>query len=139
MDRRSLLAATGLVLAGCSEQVGPDQADEPTDSAGTQETTDVAEDILIWVSNGTATEQTVRLTVTTGGGTHVEKSITLGANENTYVDPSIAEIGDYELTVELDDGRTESMPFDIEEYDIRMGSNFTVEIDPENIRVSMEE
>ena len=54
------------------------------------------------------------------------------------VDPGLDELGDYELTVTLEDGTERRRPFDIESYDRRMGSNLIVEIG-DDIMVLMEE
>jgi len=124
MDRRSLLAAAGLVLAGCSSRT-EEETTEPTDVDG----------VLIRVVNATDAELSVTLTVTRGGATRVERSVTLAPDERTYVDPAIDETGDYELAVGTDGGREKSRPFVVDDYDLRTGANLVVEITDEDILI----
>ncbi|WP_136717183.1 hypothetical protein [Halorientalis salina] len=145
MNRRALLTAGVLLFAGCTNRPDGDETAETPDTTTTappsasDRTTDVAEDILIRVTNNTSGTRTVHLTVNRDGETHVEKSVTLDADASSYVDPEITETGDYELAIETDAGRTHRRPFDVEDYDLGMGSNLIVVADTDSIRVLMEE
>ncbi|MEA5387040.1 hypothetical protein VB773_13825 [Haloarculaceae archaeon H-GB2-1] len=101
------------------------------------ETTDNADNIRIVVNNGRSEALDVDLTVSSGDAVVFADSITVSAESSRSVDPGIDEQGGYELTVVVD-GSEYRRPFDVEGYDLEMGSNLIVEIGTE-IRIPMEE
>ncbi|MDG5777752.1 hypothetical protein QA599_14950 [Haloarculaceae archaeon H-GB1-1] len=154
MDRRRFLAAgsaaLSLPVAGC--RTAPSADASSTDHSATtatsdgaakttvatpSETTDNADNIRIVVNNGRSEALDVDLTVSSGDAVVFADSITVSAESSRSVDPGIDEQGGYELTVVVD-GSEYRRPFDVEGYDLEMGSNLIVEIGTE-IRIPMEE
>jgi hypothetical protein len=125
MKRRSLLSLSVLLIpfAGCSAETDPD----------------VAEDIFVVLDNESPEQATVAVSVVTGGSSVFEGGITVNPSNRKNVYPGITETGDYTLTVSLGDGREQKYPFNIEEYDLRMGSNIIVSINETEIQISIQE
>ena len=95
--------------------------------------------MLIRVTNATDSESTVTLTLTRGGTVVFDDRVTVASGARTTVDPGIDQRGDYTLTVETAGGATGRLPFDVGEYERRLGSDLIVEIGAETVRVLIEE
>ncbi|KAA9395947.1 hypothetical protein Har1130_15190 [Haloarcula sp. CBA1130] len=125
MKRRSLLSFLPLLIpfAGCAAETDPD----------------VAEDIFVVLDNETSEQATVAVSVVTGDSVvfEGETAVTPSGRKNVY--PGISETGDYTLTISLGDGREQEYPFNIEEYDLQMGSNIIVTINEAEIEFSIQE
>ncbi|WP_251342681.1 hypothetical protein [Haloplanus halophilus] len=151
MDRRELLALTPALLvtaAGCSIDSesapstsspasttpdGTSSTDTPTPSGSPAR----SDPIAIVVSNGRESAVDAALLVTHEADRIFDRTVVVEPGARRSVDPGIDGTGAYELTVSLaDDERVR--PFDVEDYDLRMGSDLIVEIG-ERIRVLMEE
>lgn len=140
MDRRDYLTALHTALlafaGGCL--TAPDSATTTTTDPATATTTPSPERIALVVNNGRDTPLDVTLTVTRDGDSVYRERVAVDAGERRSVDPGIDAPGAYELTVTLADGTERVRPFDIEDYDLRMGSNLVVEVG-DRIRVLVEE
>ncbi|WP_276271230.1 hypothetical protein [Haloarcula litorea] len=156
MRRRQVLAAALSVasLAGCAGpgSTGSEPADSDTPDTETAphtpppeptETDTVTPDpddpILFVLSNETAAEQTVALSLTGPEETYVDESVTLGAGESREFDSGIASPGDYELVVDVENGPETTQTLAIGSYDVRMGSNHFVRVREDEIMVFWEE
>lgn len=137
MNRRTVLATAGLTLAvpfvGCLTA-----GDTPGDD-GNEGTTDPTTDIVIEVSNVTSAAETVHLLVTAEGESIFEASVPIEPDGRTFVDPDLDERGQYELAATVDDERDASVPFGLEEFDLRMGSNLIVIVREGTIEILIEE
>jgi hypothetical protein len=125
MKRRSLLSFSLLLIpfAGCPAETDPD----------------VAEDIFVVLDNEIPEQATVAVSVVTGDSVvfESETAVTPSGRKNVYL--GISETGDYTLTISLGDGREQEYPFNIEEYDLQMGSNIIVSITETEIEFSIQE
>lgn len=152
-----LVAAVGGCLRGTDPSGGRDETEDPSSETpprtttrpsggtttpsetSTQVTPDPDDPIQIVVSNDGERSRTVTLTVTSAGGTVREATVEVDPDTVRTVDTGITTTGDYELHVVTADGVEESVPFDIEDYDIRMGSNLMVSVADDGIMVAIEE
>ncbi|WP_434530099.1 hypothetical protein ACODNH_02285 (plasmid) [Haloarcula sp. NS06] len=125
MKRRSLLSLSVLLIpfAGCSTETDPD----------------VAEDIFVVLDNESPEQATVAVSVVTGDSSVFEGETAVNPSNRKNVYPGITDTGDYTLTISLGDGREQEYPFNIEEYDLRMGSNIIVSINETEIEFSIQE
>ncbi|AHB67855.1 MULTISPECIES: hypothetical protein [Haloarcula] len=125
MKRRSLLSLSVLLIpfAGCSAETDPD----------------VAEDIFVVLYNESSEQATVAVSVVTGDSSVFECETAVNPSNRKNVYSGITETGDYTLTISLGDGREQEYPFNIEEYDLRMGSNIIVSIKETEIEFSIQE
>ena len=125
MKRRSVLALPVLLvpLAGCSAKTDPD----------------FAEDIFVVLYNKSPEQATVAVSIVTDDSVVFEDETTVDPSNRKDVYPGISEVGDYTLTISLDDGRERDYPFNIEDYDLRMGSNIIVEISESEIQFFIQE
>ena len=149
-DRRTVLAlglaALSVPTAGCAtaprasdrKTATPSNTTPPTSSAPPATPTPRPDPILLVVSNDRDATVDVSLTVTSAGTTTFEDTVTVDPGGRRSVDPGIDATGAYELTVALADGTERVLPFGVEEYDLRMGSNLIVMVG-ERVRVVMEE
>ena len=64
--------------------------------------------------------------------------MTIEANGFTSLDTGIDESGQYDLTVAVD-GRTREITLEVEEYDLRRGSNVVFWVDEDVVRYGIEE
>ncbi|MFC6862196.1 hypothetical protein ACFQGE_01830 [Halomicroarcula sp. GCM10025817] len=117
----------------------PTTPDDPLTETPGEVTPDPDDPIAVVLSNGTDETLDVAVTVRRGGTRIFETTSTVGPDERPELDTGIAETGDYELTVSVTGGPEVSQPFDIESYDVRMGSNLIAEIDTERIMILIEE
>jgi hypothetical protein len=143
MRRRALLAAVG---AGCVAVGGclGDGSDTPTDGGDPSDTTGSesapASDTDIEISNDTDTTRSVTVTITDSGETIFEESVTLDAGEMRRLDPGPVPKGTgYELIAETETGRRDTLPFGVDDYDVREGSNLLVWISQEGLETGMQE
>jgi len=125
MQRRSLLSLSVVLVpfAGCSAETDPD----------------VAEDIFVVLDNETPEQATVAVSVATGDSVVFEGETAVNPSDSKNVYPGISETGDYTLTITLSDGREQEYPFNIEDYDLQMGSNIIVSITETEIAFSIQE
>lgn len=149
MRRRQVLATALSVVsfAGCVAPSGSPDDSSPTDSpAGPASPTrsdpitpDPDDPIAIVLSNGTDATLTIRVTLRQGETVLLDRTETVGPDDRPELDTGIAETGDYTLAVAVDGGPAETSPFNVERYDIRMGSNLIAEITDEEIIILIEE
>lgn len=140
LQRRTLLqAATGVAigLAGCSSSEGTDgtSTETPTDSANANP---AAQEIHVVIHNQLSQAITVSVTLSTERTVLVDDEATVDPNGYTGFDTGIDETGRYDLEVVLDD-REKGISFEVDEYDLEMGSNIIFWIDDDEIRYGIED
>jgi hypothetical protein len=137
MRRRHVLSLSGslLPLAGCASPGTGTQTGTPT----LESTPDHAENIFLVLHNETAERTTVAVTITTGNAVSFEAEVTVDSDEIRHVYPGITDRGEYELRVSLPDRPDQARPFDVEAYDLRMGSNVDIWISEDDVRIGIEE
>lgn len=79
------------------------------------------------------------LRVTGGAETLLDTERDLEAGGYEAVPSSIRAVGEYELSVETNDGAAASRTYAIEEYDVRMGSNLVVWVESADVELAIEE
>lgn len=165
MKRRLVLAGAGLALStlvpGClTEKGAPDTGDdtaaaEPENGNGTEtddgedatspsetentDGADLAEDIMIVLRNRTPTEQIVHVALSTEDDTLIDADFTVAPDDPRPIDTGITETGQYDVSITVEDGPATSTSFDVEDYDLGMGSNLIAAIDEEEIILMIEE
>ncbi|MFC7020029.1 MULTISPECIES: hypothetical protein [Haloarcula] len=158
MRRRQVLATLALTtvsLAGCSAPGTPGTDDGTATDARTRtttsepptteptSTTDVTPDpddpIAVDLRNTTERELIVEVTITRAEETVFEQATTVAAGGTQQLDTGISQTGSYEVTVAIEGGPSETDPFPVGPYDIRMGSNAIVELSMDGIRMYFEE
>lgn len=129
MDRRRFLVLSGstLPLAGCTS-FGASR-DEP----------DRSDDIHIGLSNGTAEPVTVGVTVSFLDTDYFETEQRVEAEAMEHVYPGIHWPGEYTITIAVEGREERTFQFDVEEFDLRAGSNFIVWIGSNDVRYGVEE
>lgn len=168
MKRRVVLAGAGLALStlvsGCLTEPGTTDAEDttvttnqetgngtganegepPTTSAETRRTDrpDRAAKIMVVLLNQTATKQLVHVALTRGEDTRellLESDVTVAPDVHRSIDTGITETGQYDVAITVDEGPQISVPLDVENYDLGMGSNLIAEIFEDKLRVMIEE
>ncbi|WP_424017841.1 hypothetical protein ACOZ4N_18535 [Halorientalis pallida] len=138
MRRRALLAAVGtgcVALGGClGDDADIDDGASPSGSA------DPEGNVPIRIDNQRDATSTVTVTVTAESATVFEDTVDVAAGESTTLDPGLDETGEgYELIAETDDGRRDTFPFSIEEYDLQNRSKLLVWITEDRLETGIEE
>lgn len=119
----------------------PSATDSPTtDPTSTEAVTPDPDDpIAVVLYNETDETLTVTVTVTRSGTDFFDETRSVAPDDEPTLDTGIRETGSYELTVAVEGGPSETVPLDIERYDVRMGSNLIVEIGSDDILILIEE
>jgi len=136
IQRRAFLG----VVAAASGVTGCLSA-PPTESTPTTATPPTSDRTQIDVRNQNTGETTVDIRLTGAGGTLLDRQVTVPGESQTAVDTGIDETGEYELDAFVVDGPDLAAEFtvQIEEYDLRQGSNVILLVDGERIEMLMEE
>ena len=151
MFRRDLLGTAALSIAGLAGCTAPSESDDlssetPSSSATPGEpdgpdavTPDPDDPIEFVLTNSTDSRRRVRLSLTAGDRTLLDESLTLDPGASQRFDPGIDTPGDYDLSVDVEDGPRRSQTLAIERFDVRQGSNHFVDIGDGDIRIFWEE
>lgn len=140
LQRRTLLqVATGFGagLAGCSSTQGTDgtPTETPTDS---DVANPAAEDIYVVIHNQLPQAITVSVHLSTEQSVLIDDEAAIEMNEFTGFETGINEKGQFDLRVTFDD-REKEVSFEVNEYDLEMGSNIIFWIDEDDIRYGVED
>jgi len=121
----------------------PDGTDSPnaSPSSGTGDTDgfDAVEDVAVVLGNHTGTAVTVRLAVSTAERALLDADYEVGLDGRRAVDPGITATGEYGVSIAVRDGPETTATFDVEDYDLRAGSNLVAEIEADRIQVLVQE
>ena len=158
VTRRSFLGSGGAsvfaVLAGCiGETTSPEAPTEspvdtprsatPTEpepnNSNTTVTSNPTDPIEVEYVNETDAEQLVQYSITRDSTTVSEGELTVPSGDVSSVHSDIKRMGEYELHVSVETLDEVTYPFDIEEYDLRMGSNLVVWMYEDKIETGIEE
>lgn len=121
-----------------TESLAPTET-ELNNSSNTTVTPNPTDPIELDCHNETDEEQTVQYSITRDSTTVSEGEVQVPARGFSSVQLDIKRMGEYELNVTVNNIDEVIYPFDIEEYDLRMGSNLVVWIYEEKIEVGMEQ
>lgn len=121
-----------------TESLAPTET-EPNNSSNTTVTPNPTDPIKLDCYNETDEEQTVQYSITRDSTTVSEGEVQVPARDFSSVQSDIKMMGEYELNVTVNTIDEVIYPFDIEEYDLRMGSNLVVWVYVEKIEVGMEQ
>lgn len=140
LQRRTLLqvvTGVGVGLTGCSSIQGTEgtTTETPTDSA---DANPEAQDIHVVIHNQLSHAITASVELSTEQTVLVDDEKTIEPNGFTSLDSGIDETGHYDLKVILDD-REKEISFEMDEYDLEMGSNILFWIDENEIRYGIED
>ncbi|WP_218836386.1 hypothetical protein [Halorarum salinum] len=105
-------------------------ANSPTPMGSTEsaETRTSAEKIMLAFGNESSADVAVHFSIMSEGTVVSEGEVQVSQGEHETVETEIDTTGQYELRIEGDSGFESTYPVQIEEYDLRMGSNLIVEI-----------
>lgn len=152
MRRRQLLLGMTATIAGISGCTSEDrssptktttEAPSPTETTtGTHTTTDpssdVAEDIWIVLENNTSGDVVVDLEISREDIILTDE-VTIRSDGRSEVCSKITETGEYRIDISVDNGIEESYTWNVEKYDLRMGSNVIISINDNDVRIMVEE
>lgn len=163
MHRRQVLAAlASLPVAGCvapgsdrstpsdssptpTERRSPTLTDQSTSTPSDQPTSTPPltahpdDPILFVVRNRLDDERTIHLVVARGETTVLDERVTLAGDEKREFDSGIAAIGEYTISVDVENGPSRTLDTHIGEFAVRNGSNHYVEITADGIEIYWEE
>lgn len=137
LQRRVLLqiaTGVGVGLAGCSSLEGTN-TESPTDST---DATPETQDIHVVIHNHLSQAIPVTVNLSTEQTVLVDVETTIEPNGVTSLDTGITETGHFDLKI-ISDDRQKETSFEIEEYDLEMGSNIIFWVDEDEIRYGIEE
>lgn len=81
----------------------------------------------------------MELALSADGEAIFEETVSIAPDEVVFVDPGVDERGEYELRAVVDDRRTRSYPFSIDEYALESGSNLLVTVRIDDVEIAIEE
>lgn len=140
LQRRTLLSVVSVVgvgLAGCAGGEGPEGTETDTPTA-TAEPYSEPRDVHVVVHNQLSDSVTVSVELSTEGTVLVDDEATMEVRGFARFDTGIDETGRYHLVVATDD-REKEITFEMDEYDLEMGSNVIFWIDEHGIRYGTED
>lgn len=140
LHRRTLLqVATGVSigLVGCTGSEGIDGTETETPT-GPADPGPEPQDIYVVIHNQLSQAITASVELSTEQTVLVDDEATIEPNGFTSVDTGIDETGRYDLEVVVD-GREKGFSFDVDEYDLGMGSNIIFWVDKDDIRYGIED
>jgi hypothetical protein len=151
MRRRQLLGmiVTVVGISGCTSEDGNSptntttEAPSPTEtSTETQTTTvpssDPAQDIWIVLENNTSEDVVVNLQISREDVILTDK-VTIRSDGRSEVNSKITETGRYRIEISVDNGIEEAYSWNVEDYDLRTGSNMIISINENDVRIMVEE
>jgi hypothetical protein len=163
MRRRALLAILGSVSAGClssprgngpettthtatNSSTSTEQTNSATSATQSSETTtkeavtpNPSDPIQLDCYNETDEEQSCTYSIVRNENTISDGKLEIPARDFASIDTAIEHVGEYELNISVDDIGEEAYRFNVEDYDLRMGSNLVVWIYQDGIQIGMEE
>lgn len=146
--RAGISSVATVVLSGCLTSSGTNSSEtettSPTLSPTTRQpttsgTTTPSDTIDVDFHGRESTDVTVHYTITQDSTPISEGDVQVPAGEVVSRESGITEQGTYTLTVTVADREEKSAQFDIEGYDLRMGSDLIVWIDEHEIGFGIEE
>lgn len=142
MRRRQLLLGMTATVAGISGCISEDGSSPTKTTTETQTTTDLSsdpeEDIWIVLENNTSGDVVVNLDISREDVILTDK-VTIRSGGRSEVSSKIAETGQYRIEISVDNGIEESYSWNVEDYDLRMGSNMIISINENDVRIMIEE
>jgi hypothetical protein len=137
LQRRAFLqvaTGVGVGLTGCSSIEGTG-TETPTDST---DASPEGQPIHVVIHNHLSQAITVTVNLSTEQTVLVDTEATIEPDGSTSLDTGIDETGQFDLKV-VSDNRKKEISFEVEEYDLEMGSNIIFWIEEDEIRYGIEE